>query len=94
MERTTKKILMTMLIPLIGLPLLGFVSQLFATLRDRRRFRPPGHLVDVGGFRLLLNIMGEEQTVPTVLLDRGWCLSHQIGVGPAGNSQGRPSHRL
>src|SRR5436305_13737097 len=71
MERTMKKILMTMLILLIGLPLLGFASQLFATKRDRRRFPPPGRLVDVGGYRLHLNIMGEEKTGPTVLLDAG-----------------------
>jgi pimeloyl-ACP methyl ester carboxylesterase len=66
-----KKILMTMLILLIGLPLLGFASQLFSTQRDRRRFPPLGQQVDVGGYRLHLNIMGHEPGGPTVLLDAG-----------------------
>jgi pimeloyl-ACP methyl ester carboxylesterase len=70
MERTMK-ILRTMLILLIGLPVLGFAYQILATQRDRRRFPPPGRLVDVGGYRLHLNIMGEEKGGPTVLLDSG-----------------------
>jgi len=65
------KILTRMLILLIGLPLLGFAYQLIATQRDRRRFPPPGQLVDVGGYRLHLNIMGQEKGGPTVLLDAG-----------------------
>jgi pimeloyl-ACP methyl ester carboxylesterase len=65
------KILTRMLILLSALPLLGFFYQLLATRRDRRRFPPPGQLVDVGGYRLHLNIMGEEKSGPTVLLDAG-----------------------
>ena len=65
------KIWTRILILFIGLPLLGFASQLLATQRDRRRFPPPGRMVDVGGYRLHLNIMGEEKGGPTVLLDAG-----------------------
>jgi hypothetical protein len=67
----TMKILTIILILLIGLLFLGFAYQLIATRRDRRRFPPPGQLVDVGGYRLHLNIMGEEKDGPTVILDAG-----------------------
>jgi pimeloyl-ACP methyl ester carboxylesterase len=39
--------------------------------RERRRFPPPGQLVDVGGYRLHLVVMGQDQAGPTVILDGG-----------------------
>ena len=49
----------------------GFGFQTVAARRDRRRFPPPGQLVDVGGYRLHLQIMGEASGAPTVILDAG-----------------------
>ena len=49
----------------------GFGFQTVAEWRDRRRFPPPGKLVDVGGYRLHLQIMGEASGAPTVILDAG-----------------------
>ena len=49
------------------LPPGGLLYQMGAAVRDRRRYRPPGRLVDVGGMRLHLREMGEGH--PTVLLD-------------------------
>ena len=49
------------------LPPGGLLYQMGAAVRDRRRYRPPGRLVDVGGMRLHLREMGEGH--PAVLLD-------------------------
>ncbi len=56
---------------IIGLLVLGAVAQAIATRRDKRHFPPPGQLVDVGGHRLHLNVMGEGKASPTVLLEAG-----------------------
>jgi pimeloyl-ACP methyl ester carboxylesterase len=40
--------------------------------RDRRRFQPPGQLVEVDGLRMHLNCTGQGQ--PTVVLDSGWSM--------------------
>lgn len=37
--------------------------------QDRRRFPPPGRLVDVGGRQLHLLVSGDEHASPTVILD-------------------------
>ena len=60
----------TLAILLIAL-VLGFVLQTVAAQRDRPRFPPPGRLVDIGGRRLHLNIMGEGMDGPTVILEAG-----------------------
>lgn len=39
--------------------------------QDRRRFPPPGRLVDVGGRQLHLLVSGDEHGSPTVILDGG-----------------------
>ena len=49
----------------------GAASQAFATGRDRRRYPAPGRLVDTGGHKLHLNVAGERQEGPTVVLDAG-----------------------
>ena len=49
----------------------GFVYQTVAARRDRHRFPPPGEMVDVGGYRLHLQIMGQATDAPTVILDAG-----------------------
>jgi pimeloyl-ACP methyl ester carboxylesterase len=49
----------------------GAAWQAVAGRRDRRRFPPPGELVDVGGHRLHLHVTGEPAGAPTVVLEAG-----------------------
>ena len=54
----------------------GAIWQGIGSARDRRRYTPPGHLVDLGGYRLHIRPMGEGN--PTVVFDSamgGSCLS-------------------
>lgn len=62
-----------LLIPtfIIGLPILGVIYQAVATARDKRRFPPPGQLIDVGGHRLHLHVTGTDTGKPTVILEAG-----------------------
>lgn len=64
-------ILQVILITIIGTAVTGFVYQTIASQRDKRRFPPPGQLVDVGGHRLHLNVMSEDKVGPTVILEAG-----------------------
>jgi pimeloyl-ACP methyl ester carboxylesterase len=64
-------ILVVILIIFIGAAAAGFIYQAVATARDKSRFPPPGKLVDIGGRRLHLNIMGEDTGGPTVILEAG-----------------------
>jgi pimeloyl-ACP methyl ester carboxylesterase len=50
----------------------GAVYQAIAAQRDKSKCQPPGRLVDVGGHRLHINVMG--QGTPAVVMDSG--LSH------------------
>jgi pimeloyl-ACP methyl ester carboxylesterase len=71
---------------LIGLLLAaGMIYESAASAAARRNFPPPGQLVDVGGYRLHLRVMGEDQGRPTVILDHGGAsMSAQWGwVQPA-----------
>ncbi len=49
----------------------SFLYQTLAEARDRRAYPPPGQFVDVGGYRLHLQVMGADQPGPTVLLEHG-----------------------
>jgi pimeloyl-ACP methyl ester carboxylesterase len=49
----------------------GLAYQRWATARDRRRLTPPGRLVDAGGHKLHLLIMGEERGGLMVVLEAG-----------------------
>ncbi len=57
------------LVLLVVLASSGMLYQAFAEARDRRNLPVPGQLVDVGGYRLHLQIMGEHRGGPTVILD-------------------------
>ena len=63
--------LVRFLIPILGLLGVAFAVEAVAERRERRRFPPPGRLVDVGGYRLHLLVTGEERPGPTVILDAG-----------------------
>jgi len=50
---------------------LGMVYQTLGARRDRKRFPPPGDLVDVGGHRLHILETGKTNSGPTILLEAG-----------------------
>jgi pimeloyl-ACP methyl ester carboxylesterase len=50
---------------------IGAFWQAIADRRDRRRFPPPGELVEVGDHRLHLVVSGEPSEAPTVVLEAG-----------------------
>jgi pimeloyl-ACP methyl ester carboxylesterase len=49
----------------------GLAYQAIATEVDERRYPPPGEMVDVGGYRMHLNVAGQDERGPTVILDAG-----------------------
>lgn len=51
--------------------LAGYVAQRAAAQRDELRFPPPGRTVDAGGFRMHLDVRGENPEKPTVVLEAG-----------------------
>jgi pimeloyl-ACP methyl ester carboxylesterase len=63
------RVLLGLIAGLLALIALGAVYQAIATKNDQRRFPPPGRLVDVGGYRLHINCVGEGS--PTVILESG-----------------------
>lgn len=60
---------------LVGLVLLlvvaGVLYQASAEVRDERAYPLPGERVEVNGYQLHLNVMGQSQMGPTVVLDSG-----------------------
>lgn len=63
--------LLAVFVAVVTLLTAGFVYQAVSTEIGERRYPPPGELVDVGGYRLHLNVMGESEGGPTVILDAG-----------------------
>jgi pimeloyl-ACP methyl ester carboxylesterase len=61
------------LVGLAGVLAVGAAVQAVQTGRDRRRYPPPGRLVDLGGYRLHLDIRGPADRAegPTVVLEAG-----------------------
>ena len=64
--------------PLIGIPvvlaglaIVALAREALTERAERRRFPPPGRLVDVGGFRLHVLESGDSSASPTVILDSG-----------------------
>ncbi len=56
---------------IVGLGVVALLYEARTERDERRRFPPPGRLVDVGGHRLHVHVMGEEQPGPTVIMDSG-----------------------
>ena len=63
------RILLGLLVLLVALPIAGATYQAVATALDRRAYPAPGQLVDVGGYRLHIQCVG--QGSPTVILESG-----------------------
>ena len=60
---------MGLIVALFALAVAGAIYQAIATERAERAYPPPGEMVDVGGYSLHINCVG--QGSPTVLLDAG-----------------------
>lgn len=54
---------------ILVLALTGIVYQALATAKDLYKYPPPGNLVDMGGYQLHINCIGEGN--PTVIMDYG-----------------------
>jgi pimeloyl-ACP methyl ester carboxylesterase len=69
---------MLWLVALLGISIavvgFGAIYQAFATNRDRRRFLPPGKVIEVNGNRLHYHVMGEGH--PAVIVDSGQGATH------------------
>jgi pimeloyl-ACP methyl ester carboxylesterase len=59
------------LIVFVLLTAVAFVLETVAASAAIRNHPPPGDLVDVGGYRMHLHVMGEDQGQPAVILDAG-----------------------
>jgi len=67
--RRIGKALLGLVIVLLALAVAGAIYQAIATERAERAYPPPGKMVDVGGYSLHINCVG--QGSPTVVLDSG-----------------------
>ncbi|HKH10753.1 MAG TPA: alpha/beta hydrolase [Rubrobacter sp.] len=67
--RRIGKALLGLVVALLALAVVGAIYQAIATERAERAYPPPGEMVDVGGYRLHINCVG--QGSPTVVLDAG-----------------------
>jgi pimeloyl-ACP methyl ester carboxylesterase len=61
--------LLGLIVVLLALAVLGAIYQAIATELAERAYPPPGEMVDVGGYSLHINCVG--QGSPTVILDAG-----------------------
>jgi len=66
-----KRGLIGLTITVVGLAGVGAIYQAIATAKDQRTFTPPGQLVDIGGRRIHLVVMGEDTGQPAVILEAG-----------------------
>ena len=71
LARTSRRIALGLLALVVALVASGLAYQTIAEARDRRAYPPPGRLVDVGGYRLHLHLLGADKAGPTVILDAG-----------------------
>jgi hypothetical protein len=67
--RWTVKAILWLVVALLILAVVGAIYQTIATMRAERAYPPPGEMVDVGGYSLHINCVG--QGSPTALLDGG-----------------------
>src|SRR5918993_1185104 len=67
--RWTGKAILWLVVTLLVLAVVGAIYQAIATDRAERSYPPPGEMVDVGGYSLHINCVG--QGSPTVVLDGG-----------------------
>ncbi len=61
--RRVGRILAALLSGLVALLVAGLIYQAIAVEVDGRRYRPPGELVDVGSYRMHLDVAGRDRGV-------------------------------
>lgn len=66
-----KKLLAGLMVGVVGLAAAGMVYESIAAAAAWRNYPPPGQLVEVGGYRLHLHVMGEDRGLPTVIMENG-----------------------
>jgi pimeloyl-ACP methyl ester carboxylesterase len=66
-----KRGMLGLAVTVLGLGVIGAVYQAIATGIDRRIYTPPGQMVDTGGRRIHMLVMGEDTGKPTVILEAG-----------------------
>ena len=64
-----KRGLMTLIILLVGIPVVGMIFQAAAEASDRQAYPPPGHMINVDGHMMHLYCTGEGN--PTIILEAG-----------------------
>jgi pimeloyl-ACP methyl ester carboxylesterase len=67
--RRIGRALLWLIVALLALAVVGAIYQAIATERAERAYPPPGEMVDVGGYSLHINCVG--QGSPTVVLEAG-----------------------
>jgi hypothetical protein len=81
----TGRVLLGLAIALVALAASGAIYQAVASAIDQRSYPPPGQLVDVGGYKLHLNVQGQTMGQPTVILEAGmasFSSKRSLGVLP------------
>jgi hypothetical protein len=63
----TGRVLLGLVAALVALATSGAIYQAVATAIDQRSYPPPGRLIDVGGYKLHINCVGDGS--PTVILN-------------------------
>jgi pimeloyl-ACP methyl ester carboxylesterase len=66
-----RRVLLALVLVPSVLIVIGATYQAIALRRDRRRYPPPGQMVDVGGHRLHLQVTDQDRSGPTVVLGAG-----------------------
>ncbi|MEW6241557.1 MAG: alpha/beta hydrolase [Chloroflexota bacterium] len=69
--RLLKRALKLLGVAMLTFLVLGALIEAVGHEVDKRRFPPPGRLVDVGGYEIHLQVAGEEYDGPTVVIDAG-----------------------
>ena len=64
-------LIVIIVIIICAIPVLGALYELFSSAGDVSRYFPSGDLVDIGGHRLHIDVMGESSDRPTVICDSG-----------------------
>jgi pimeloyl-ACP methyl ester carboxylesterase len=66
-----KRIMLGTALTMLTLGGIGAAYQAIATANDRRTYAPPGQMIDIGGRRIHMLMMGHESGQPTVILEAG-----------------------
>lgn len=66
-----RRVLLALVLVPSVLSVIGAIYQAIALRRDRRRYPPPGQMVDVGGHLLHLQVTDQDRSGPTVVLEAG-----------------------